>query len=393
MTLITTSSIVGMIASIAGYWCYQNDQPVPMLWTVGSFWADWWFHDFSRVPYNHIPKGDYTQDGEPFVWNFNPQAIQTTWPYSYTAGVNSVDPVPQPTTTNLPHGTTSLKKGDSKTGYTPIKGLYGVNVDDPRAIWPNDYIAKRLLGEWATASDLMEVGATHGSHTTDKMPYNTKVFTGGVSPFTAQEIGPDSPNSEEWLNMDAYSVPTTNGNYVFLPPLFETTESFSPPWNVQWPNTKEQKYYYGLDRVRSYSGGEYINPGSPQTTEKSVLPHVRPPWYMQDQYGGSSENLGSTQIGVWPGITHTAEQISSTNPEANWIMRPEFGSINENLYAYSDTPGKPTPVYAYPWGVNNPSTYANTVVDITSNGSRDYLPTEVQASYIQNMLFKINNFY
>jgi len=402
MTLITTSSIIGMIASIAGYWCYENDYPVPVLWTVGSFWADWWFHDFSRTPYNHIPRGDYTQDGQPFVWKFEPQYTTTEWPYSYFEGDGGITAIPEATTTNIATGTTNLKKGDSKTGYTPIKGLYGVDVRDPRAMWPNDYIAKRLLGEWATATDLTEIGATAGKHSTIKMPYNPRVFTAGVSPFTAQEIGPNDSNNPDWENMDKYTVPTNNGNYVFLPPLFSTTETISPPKSVGWPNSASPPYNYPLYNVRSYSGAESYDSAWSYgydpiaTTEGNVLPHLRPNWYFQDQFGNSTYNDGTpNQIGVWPGLTKSTIGTQPSggynvgaSPSGDWIMRPEFG-ITMSSVAVPNIPNA-VDVLAFPWGANNPANFADTVVS-TNGGTADFLPTEVQASYIQNMLFTINS--
>jgi len=395
MTLISTLSIVGMFFSIASYFVWKEDlYSVPVLYPWGVILNEWWFLGRgSQMWRSKLPHANWALDGLPYVASAPLDASSISelgkvgFPYasSYNPVImqnpagndgNNEFEAPEVSTINLYNIQQNYEKGEKLEKYTPIKGMYGVEVSEPKAMKPNDYIAKALLGPDKSAQDMVleSLNSTGSLDSGVGSVYNQHRFKGGITPFISQLEGPNAPNDTNWQYLNLYQVPTDTGSFPFMAPLVSTNGGInSTMYTSHWGNVNNGNTTYYTSQT-GYSGSEYpTDPANYGTLEyKTNITYDRPPWYDRD-YIGESTGTTATYISAFSGTT------SGVTNDSGWILTPDFTNIKGGL---------PNPQYwyiQYGWGSDNPSKYSNTVVR-SEKDTVELLPTEVQAAYINDFL-------
>lgn len=395
MTLISTLSIVSMFFSIVSYFVWKEDlSSVPVLYPWGVFLNEWWFLGRgSQVWRSKLPHVNWALDGLPYVASPPPNITTITangtvgfpYPAAYNPdlggngelfGDNPPFVAQESSSINLYNIQANYEKSKKLEKYTPIKGMYGVEVSEPKAMKPNDYIAKALLGPDKSAQDMVleSLNSTGSLDSGVGSVYNQHRFKGGITPFISQLEGPNAPNDTNWQYTNLYQVPTDNGPRNFMAPLVSTdgginSDMLTSHWGTS--GTGGTTYYTSQT---GYSGAEYpTDPANYGTLEYKTLTQLeRPPWYDRDFMGKS---IGTTA----PYISAYAGSTAGITDDGGWILTPDFTNVKSGL---------PNPQYwytQYGWGSNNPSAYSNTVIR-TEKDTVEFLPTEVQAGYINDFL-------
>lgn len=285
---------------------------VPVLYPFGVFLHEYWFADYGERLKAHF--GNFPQDGPPLVAVTGTGGGTSTFTYPYP---NANDPFNYYITGVTPYDN-AIKNSEQ---YTPVDGLYGVQSEGtvkanstelkeyyPAAEAPNDYIAKRLLGENALSyTALMDLG-------NDPNNYNQNVFKSGT-PFKAAVIGPGKENDPNWASMPNYTA--SYGDRILQVP--QTTK------NTGTLNTNQQIEY--VEPQRDYSGNEHA---SETSLEAKSGGQIRPPWALTDQDGNYiDENLSA----AWPGENSQIQAQPQLYP-----------NLSPMIYATFTTPAGAYPV-------------------------------------------------
>lgn len=347
MTIISNLVVFASLTGILSFGMWELDmEEVPILYQFGTFLASYWFHDKLKPGKPHY--GNFASSGPPLVAVTGSGAARP-WPYSDSTGVNIGG------ITFEENDTEKTEKTDRAniSKYTPVNGLYGVtNVREnsrdktveyyPAAIEPNDYIAKRLLGDHADWSDLVGLGPGGDPHL-----WNEQLFKEG-SPFGAAEIGAGQIDSEKWKLFSRYASSDTARK--LLVPLTSTGNGvgITNPYTQFW------------ESQRDYSGGEYPETDSSYNStyaghEKAFVSDfsgssqlvIRPDWYQQDAFGNELSGQNQRDIAAWAGEGGTN---TNTNPiiKSNTLLytAPTFydpSSISTTNQSY------------YNWGIPEPT--------------------------------------
>lgn len=357
MTLIGTIVFITSFIGALSFGCWDNDIEIPGLYPFGAFLADWWFHDRLKPGKPHLEHHD--SDGPPLVAVPGSVAsINFPYPSSYFS--------PKPPTQYS--YSSSAKRAST---YTPVNGVFGVTNQKesdptihreyyPNAVQPNDYIAKRFIGDQAFFSDLVDVG--------DPLTlYNKNVFKDGT-PFAAARIGGGTPDDPRWM---------TAAKYNLMPPLTSTgAGEASMPY---YPDV--------LSSVNDYSGGEYATSDQSfaNSAESKYCVPYRPPWYGQTQYGKSIE--GQKDISSWAGEKASQTVSILGNSAMNRIVTPQFYDPQYDGNKSVQTSSQ-IDFVQWGWGTNNSGVVDNTTgASISPNIiSTDYIETQlVQENPISNL--------
>lgn len=341
--------------------CWDNDLEIPVLYPFGSFLGLYWFHDYGG--YGKIHATSFPDDGPPMVARANCGAA-VPFPYPELQGY-SIE--------SIAYGAT---KKMNNSEYTPVNGMYGVtnvkpttrgaNKDElyiPGAVEMNDYIAKRLLGSWATNTSLVNM------YDKDK-PFNRKTFPDGT-PFIAAQVGPGDENNPKWEENTYMSA--VNGQ-PFQVPLTST------PGDGEWYAV--QNAHGILTSKMDYSGVEYNNP-DPLSLEYQYSSAPRPSSYMTD-YNGNV--IDSTRISSYPN-QHQGIDGYQTNSNISLVALPSFSDPlgNGNL-----TPDPSDPqnrkLQLNTWGMNIDTTSGN--YKMQQNQQTDYITTMLSQ---ENPISKLNS--
>lgn len=403
MTIISSLVVFASLTGILSFGMWELDmEEIPILYQFGTFLASYWFHDKLKPGKPHY--GNFASSGPPLVAVTGSGAARP-WPYSDSNGVNIGGITFEENDTERSSVETHFSKTRGKSGgisqYTPVNGLYGVsNVREnsrdktveyyPGAIEPNDYIAKRLLGDHADWSDLVGLGPGGDPHL-----WNDQVFKDG-SPFGAAEIGAGQMDSEKWTLYKRYAA--ADPAHKMMVPLTSTGAG-----------NYTQNAYMGtsLESERDYSGGEYAL-GHPYyqsanhelffTQDTSQIPGsavnntVRPDWYVQYANNPSSDNswsqpTGATDIAAWPGESGVNNGITSFATQNSPGMKYTVPTFYDPMVSNSRT----TPNYQnHAYGSNNTvQIYSGWGIPQPSDASGFYLgkdPKSQQLDYITTQL-------
>jgi len=395
MTSIGKLSALASLLSIISFWTWERGRQTAILYPIGSFWAKWFFTDYGS-PGRKLPYRNYALDGPPLVFNFNPVMSVTAWPYAFGEGegqYESWDEFDFDYSTSVPIGSSDLsqkgqRRSNEQVGVTPIKGLYGVAYDDKQALYPNDYIAKRIMGADHDINDLRELEPS-GSD----IKYNKRVF-GDVNPWTSYIVGPNNSNDPMWENPKKIQVPLTNGvTGIFMPPYLtsklntQQRAAYLSPTPATDPNDMNAFY---LTSQRGYSGAEYSNDYIPNTASLewvNATQGLRPSWNFWDM--NAKEMTSSYPLGepafettyVYAGEsfgTNDAAQHSGVSFLTPDFSNPYSGVANEfsaNQISWGDTDMN-SPIYG---GKAGNTTYYNSVG-----------PVQAQYAYINDFLKEID---
>lgn len=390
MTIISSLVVFVSLTGILSFGMWELDmEEVPILYQLGTFLASYWFHDKLKPGKPHY--GNFASSGPPLVAVTGTGAARP-WPYSDSNGINIGGITFEENDTER-SSVSNFSTKNTISQYTPVNGLYGVsNVREnsrdktveyyPGAIEPNDYIAKRLLGDHADWSDLVGLGPGGDPHL-----WNEQVFKDG-SPFGAAEIGRDDIDNEKWTLYKRYAA--ADPSQKLMVPLTSkgTGIVYNPYWDTQ------------IESERDYSGGEYKQ-GDPyymsanhellytQNTNSSLgtVNAVRPDWYVQ--YGSSNVNepymsypTGATDSAAWPGESGINNGIVSgvfaaqgMNQTLPTFYDPQASgqSIVDNSHSSNYTHG---PFYS--WGIPQPTT--------NQPWFNNKSPKDIQIDYIATQL-------
>jgi len=372
MTIITISVLIMSFIGAASFMCWDNDlEKIPVLYAFGAFLGKWWFHDYLKPGKAHLEY--HVSDGPPLVANITQGSTTTLFPYPED---------PWSGTGNVTNACTYNYNNALKinSSYTPINGMYGVtnqkeheiNSNEteyyPNAENPNNYIAKRLLGDWANWSDLINM---------EQQPlFNRNVFKDG-DPFFAAKIGNNNENDPRWDEAPLY------------------TNAADPSANFQVPLTSKGIGIFPMApplellqvSMNDYSGAENTQTSTAEYQAMSNTP--RPVWYQQDQYGNP---IQSSAISAYPSENQgTYEGLQWGVPGSTLnIITPAFYDPYSNAKYNAFSPGtvfNNDVVIQESWGGNE--TYVENDVQIPGS-TYSLTPSKVQRAYITTQLSQEN---
>jgi len=391
MTFVSKLAIGGMFFSIISFFFWKESLPVPIMYWWGQFLDNWWFLGRgSGVWRDKLPHVNWALDGLPYV-AATPMPVYgiasvVGFPYPASYGFNygvapkyngSTEPYYAQSPSNI--SLTNIKATDVTTKelerYTPIKGMYGVSIYETKALYPNDYIAKRVLGSKHVAQDLVLESLNQAGQLNSGVDavYNKKTFPGNITPFISQLEGPQVPNDPNWKYVNLYEVPTAQSpNMPFMAPLVSSNGTISPTvYTPSWGNDPNGLSKYYTTQV-GYSGAEYpYTNGSSGTLEYQSVQGYRPPWYLKDFLG--EPTTGTKIISAYPGST------AGITDDGGFILTPDAYSKFDQSYTVDHY------YKQYGWANNNPSQYSNQIVR-SMKTTNEFLPTEVSAGYVDAML-------
>ncbi len=397
MTSIGKLSALASLLSIISFWTWEQGKQTAILYPIGSFWAKWFFTDYGS-PGRKLPARKYALDGPPLVLDFNPVMTVTSWPYAYQDGGPEQGEWSEFNydSTSVPIGSSdithkSTRKGNGEVGVTPIKGLYGVAYDDKQALYPNDYIAKRLMGSEYTVNDLRNLEPS-GSD----IQYNKRVF-GDVNPWVSYLAGPDNRKSILWSTQKKIQVPISGGiTGNFMPPYLTSRLNTSPvypflsPTGGSAPNEYDTFGWY-YSSQRGYSGGEYNEKDIPNFSDPEFIYSAegfRPAWNFFDMNGklmtstypdGQIPEMQTTS--VYAGESFSTDD--ATQHAGETFLTPDFSNPYSGVASENSA-------YQLSWGDNdmNSPIYGGKAGKATYYGNLG--PVQVQYAYINDFLKEID---
>lgn len=337
---------------------------VPVMSNIGQFLHEYWFADYSFK--RKLNLGPHASDGPPMI-TAKAQGGENNllWPFPDAKGASSSTTV---------ETFTYDDSAKVSSEYTPVNGYGGVTnvqqTDDPystlsyypSAVEPNDYIAKRLLGDQATSySALKALGAI------GQQIYNKKTFPQGT-PFKTAVIGPNRQDSADWQNLPSYQSPFLG--WSLLIPLTVN----GAPQKITNPQIA-----YNTD-TRDYSGNEYDfeGPGGVSGNEQDNFSSSanRPSWYMQTQNGELMiPQYFTPTMGVYPGeaqfiVSDNSEPYSADQPVQ--MPFPEFTTPPD-----ASTNNITTTVPPIGWGENFTGNWGSVSVPSPSEQQRAYISAQL----------------
>lgn len=394
MTIISSLVVFVSLTGILSFGMWELDmEEVPILYQLGTFLASYWFHDKLKPGKPHY--GNFASSGPPLVAVTGTGAARP-WPYSDVNGINIGGITFEENDTER-SSVSNFSTKNTISQYTPVNGLYGVsNVREnsrdktveyyPGAIEPNDYIAKRLLGDHADWSDLVGLGPGGDPHL-----WNEQVFKDG-SPFGAAEIGYGAGmNSEKWALYKRYAA-ADPGHKLMVPLTSAGTGLVENP-------------YFGItmESNRDYSGGEYpigdpyyqgVNHEKIFVSDTTLTgdtwssPNtLRPDWYIQYGATRGDKEAGAVPtnapgIAAWAGEGGTNDGTTTYgySKEGPYLHTlPAFYDPQVTQGAYGSGPGTYNQFFS--WGIPNPTT-----VDGSLGWSNNKDPKNTQLDYIVTQL-------